>query len=289
MSRKLGFKTFEGFHGMEAERVCDILSTIGYASIEWDMSFFDPRKTTRDQRKRLREVPDSLGMDVSDVCVQHDYVTLSEDERRDRIEHTIECIRAAAEAGIPAINVYTGPRFWIPGNPRLHYDIPEGKAWDLVFDAYSRMLPVAEKHGVTLLVECCFGMVCRNYYTMKYLIDHFNSDYLRINADPSHDYLARSDIPWVIRQWGKKIGHAHLKDAVGVPGFPGDTFTYPLPGDGRIDWKTFFSAFDDIGYTGAFTVEFEAMSYYESILKEDPVKAAQISYERIGRLLESET
>ncbi|OFX15443.1 MAG: hypothetical protein A2Z18_05475 [Armatimonadetes bacterium RBG_16_58_9] len=285
LSRKIGFKTFEGFHGMEVERVCDMLVTIGYASVEWDMAFFDPRKTTSAQRKKLRQIPDRFGLEVSDISVQHDYVTLSEDERRDRIEHTIECIHAAAEAGIPAINVYTGPRFWIKGNPSLRWDIPEGKAWDIVLDAYGRMLPVAEKQGVTLLVEACFGMVCRDFYTTKYLIDHFESDYLCINYDASHDYLHGNDVPWVIRQWGRKIKHVHLKDAVGTPGFPERTFTYPLPGDGGIDWKAFFEAFDDIGYSGAFTVEFEAMNYYRNILKADPLKAGRISYQRIESLL----
>jgi sugar phosphate isomerase/epimerase len=270
---------------MEVEQVCDVLAGIGYKSVEWDMPHFDPGKTTSAQRKKLKETPDRYGLGVSDVMVQYDYVTLSEDERLERVRRSIECIQATADAGIEKVNLFTGPRNWVKGNPRLHWDIQEGEAWEKVLDSYSRMLPVAEKRGVTVLVEACFGTICRDYYTTKYLIDYFNSDYLCINADPSHDHLMRNDTPWVIRQWGRRIKHVHLKDAVGTPGFPERTFTYPLPGDGGIDWKAFFEAFDEIGYSGAFTIEFEAWSYYAAILGKDPVKAAEISYQQVMALL----
>ena len=62
MLRKIGFKTFDDMHGMEVERICDMLSSIGYASVEWDMHFFDPRETTAAQRKKLRETAEKCGL-----------------------------------------------------------------------------------------------------------------------------------------------------------------------------------------------------------------------------------
>ena len=61
-------------------------------------------------------------------------------------------------------------------------------------------------------------MLCHDFYTAKFLIDYFNSQYLGVNFDPSHDILAGNmDIGWIIRQWGKeRIKHIHLKDAVGT-------------------------------------------------------------------------
>ncbi len=281
----VGFKASLGFYEMEVEKVCEILSRIGYKSIEWDMPHFDPRKTTAAQRKKCKEVPIQFGMEASDIMVQDDYITLSEDERSDRIKHTIECIQAAAEAGVHIINVFTGPRKWEEGNPRLHTDLPEGRAWEMVLDAYERIVPVAEKHQVILALEVCWGMVCRDFYTGNFLLDHFNSDYLCINMDPSHHHLVRNDIPWVIKQWGPKIKHVHLKDAIGKEGYQDETFTYPVPGGGSIDWKAVFEALDDIGYDGYCTVEYEAFTYYERVLKEDPVKAAETAYQQVMALV----
>jgi sugar phosphate isomerase/epimerase len=285
---KIGFKASLDFYEMEVEQICEILSRIGYKGVEWDIPHFDPRVTTPEQRRKLSEVPGQYGMEASEVMIQDDYITWDEVERNKRIDHTIECVRAAAEAGIGMVNVFTGPRFWDEGNPRLHRDIQEGDAWDMVLGAFEKIVPVAEECRVILALEICNGMVCRDFYTCNHLLDHIHSDYLCINMDPSHHHLARNDIPWVIKQWGPKITHVHLKDAVGNPGFQDETFVYPLPGDGVIDWNAVFDALEEVEYGGYYTVEYEAFHYYRKILKEDPVKAAEVSYRQIMALLEND-
>ena len=69
-------------------------------------------------------------------------------------------------------------------------------------------------------------MVAHDYYTTLPLFNRYDSEYLAINMDPSHGSLCRNDIGWVVRQWNKRIRHAHLKDAIGRPGYDGDDFMF---------------------------------------------------------------
>ena len=93
-----------------------------------------------------------------------------------------------------------------------------------------------------------------------------------------------NDIPWAVRQWGPRIRHVHLKDAVGRPGMFGETFIFPLLGEGLVPWADLLTALDDIGYQGYLSVEFESWDYYRQILGNDPVAAARLSLELLGRL-----
>ncbi|MEK7376242.1 MAG: sugar phosphate isomerase/epimerase, partial [Candidatus Margulisiibacteriota bacterium] len=117
------------------------------------------------------------------------------------------------------------------------------------------------------------------------LFMRYNSEYLAINMDPSHGNLCRNDIPWVIRRWNKKIKHVHLKDSVGLPGHDGETFIFPILGEGQVDWKNFFAAMKEIGYSGFYSVEFESFFYYNRVLKGDMLNAAKISLDNIQRLI----
>lgn len=68
--------------------------------------------------------------------------------------------------------------------------------------------------------------------------------------DPSHFRLYDNDVPWAVRRLGLKIRHVHLKDMVGRPGMMGREFTFPLLGEGVVDWKAFAAALGDVEYTG---------------------------------------
>ena len=83
----------------------------------------------------------------------------------------------------------------------------------------------------------------------------------KINLDPSHGILyGNLDIGWVVKQWGSRIAHVHLKDAIGERPEIGK-FIFPLLGEGRVDWYAFFSALEEIDYTGSCSVEFESDTY----------------------------
>jgi sugar phosphate isomerase/epimerase len=281
---KLAFLAREGFERWEPADICRELAAIGYLGVEWSRLHFKPREMSHSQLELLASIPGHFGMDVSEIFIALDYVVWDETTRRDHIELTKECIAAAAETGVNVVNVSTGPQRWMPGHVRIPEEMSEGTAWGMVFDAFDQILPVAEANQVYLALEGVWGMVAHDYYTTLPLFLKYDSDYLGINMDPSHGNLCRNDIPWVVEQWGSRIKHSHLKDSIGLPGHDGDTFIFPLLGEGQVDWGAYFDAMEGIGYDGFYSVEFESFFYYNRVLKGDMLAAARISWDSIQAL-----
>ena len=282
---KIGFLPREGFKEWEPVDICRQLAAIGYQGVEWSRHHFKPRDMSPAELKALVSIPADFGMEVSEIFIALDYVVRDEAVRRDHIEQTKECIAAAAEIDVYVVNVSTGPQRWAPGYVRIPEEMSDGTAWDMIFDAFGQILPVAEANKVYLALEGVWGMVAHDYYTSLPLFQRFGSEYMAINMDPSHGNLCRNDIPWVIKQWGSRIKHSHLKDSVGLPGHDGETFIFPLLGEGQVNWRSFFDAMQEIGYTGFYSVEFESFFYYNRILKGDMVAAAKISWDNIQALI----
>jgi sugar phosphate isomerase/epimerase len=276
MKRKIGFMPNGSYNSMSAEEVCKSLKRIGYDCVEWTQTFASPRQKSVKELKELVRISQDNGLEISEIVVQQDLVLKDEQKRKDNIAYILECIRAYSEAGIDTINLFTGPIPWIDNPLKVGKDISEGEAWGMVFSAFDEILPVAEESGMNLAVENVWGMLCRDFFTNRYLIDHYKSPYLGVNYDPSHDILAgHLDVGWIIENWGKNIKHVHLKDAVGIQ--EDRKFIFPLPGEGNVDWKSFHSALDRAGYKGPMSVEFESFVYVAKVLNGDWEKAAELS------------
>ena len=290
MTRRYGFLAGLDFATMPAARVAAELAALGYVAVSWPLARFDPSSTSAGDRRQLVSDTRAAGLAVSEWVVQLDFVHPDAAVRAGRLGRAADSVRAVAglDLGgqpVPApVNLFTGPAPWDPGAPRLGRELTEGQAWDMVRAAFDVLVPLAEEAGIDLAVEGVFGHLVHDYYTMLELLRHYDSPRLGINFDPSHGILVDNDIPWVVRQWGPRIRHIHLKDAVGRPGMFGETFIFPLLGEGQVPWAAFFAALNDIGYRGHLSVEFESWDYYRQVLGSDPVAAARLSLELLRRL-----
>lgn len=282
--RNFGYMASLGFQTWRVEDVVKGLSELGYTCIEWTLAHFNPQKEPGELAK-LASVPERYGMSASEIVIQQDFVTLDHNLFESRVALVHDSISAAGKIGINVLNLFTGPAPWDPQAPRLGIDLTEGEAWKLVLEAFRRLLPVAEKQHVYLAVEPVFGHLCHDYYSVRELLRQFDSEFLAINLDPSHFQLYGNDLPWTIQQLAPYIRHVHLKDVVGKPGMPGKDFTFPLLGEGTIDWILFTKALDQIGYHGSLSVEFEAFGYFDRVLESNPLKAAALSMEQIVHLI----
>ena len=283
-TEKIGFLASLGFASMEPEEVLKTLSEIGYKAVEWTLAHLDPRKKSVEEIKRVVDLTKQYNMEVSEVVVHQGLVVLDENMRKKTTDFVLQCIQTFSEAGITTISLLTGPFAEEPDAPRIGKDITEGKAWDMVFEAFDAFIPQAEKFKMNLAVEGVFCMLCHDYYSTRNLIDHYDSGYLGVNLDPSHDILAGNlDVGWIVKNWGNKIKHVHLKDAVGIEVL--GKFIFPLLGEGNVDWTSFFKALEEIGYDGYLSVEFESFRYYEQILDSDMKKVAVLSLDNVRKLI----
>jgi sugar phosphate isomerase/epimerase len=290
MRRHFGFLAALDLVDRPASDVADALAGLGYEAVSWPFARFDPQTVSDAERRSLLADTHAAGLAVSEWVVQLDFVHPDPGVRRERVGRASAAIRAIAEldrgdrSRDAPVNLFTGPAPWDPGAPRLGRDLTEGKAWDMVLGAFDALVPLARDCGVDLAVEGVFGHLVHDYYTTLELLRHYDTPTLGVNLDPSHGVLVGNDPPWVVRQLASRIRHFHLKDAVGRPGMAGETFVFPLLGEGVVPWAEFFGAVDDIGYRGYLTVEFESWDYYRQVLRSDPVEAARISLELLDRL-----
>ena len=279
---KFSFLAGLGFTRYKAKDVVKSLKDLGYDGVEWTLAHFNPRTKSDKELAEVVKVTRDGGLEISELAIQLGYVWLEEEKRKDLLALTKESIQACARHGIGVANVFTGPVPWIPEAPRVGINIKEGDAWKMAFDAFDEIVPLAEKNKVRLAMEGVWGMLVHGFYQSKFLVNHYNSDYLGVNLDVSHGILLGNlDVGWVVKQWGKKIYHVHLKDAVGVAP---DKFIFPMLGEGFVNWKEFFDALREIDYKGFCSVEYESFKYYADVFRDDPVAAAKISMEQIKKL-----
>lgn len=280
---KTGFLANGGLLSMQPEKMCETLKNIGYDAVElsadWLMQFSDARL------KEIFKAVSDMGMIVSEVGAQKDYVTHTTEEHRIAIDETIQHMQRMADAGVGILNVTTGPRPWIANRVIVGEHVTQSEAWNMVFDAFDRIVPLAEKLGVTLALENVWGMACHDFFTTQFLVKRYNSPNFGVNFDPSHDQLAgNSDMEFLIRQWGRDgIKHIHMKDAAGSQ--ERGRVLFPPLCAGLIDWEGFRRGIEAIGYDGVMSVEYEADHHLRMNLGGDWVRAAEESFRALTTIL----
>ena len=280
MNNDVGFFLNLDQGSMTNEQVLAMFAEVGYRCIEFGISHLNPQQQTPAQMQELVRQTEAAGLRISEYVMQRELVHFDEGLRNRERALTEECIRAAGDLGIGIVNCFTGPAPSMGlGAPTLHREIDEGRAWGMVCDAWDRVIPVAETAGVKIAIEAVYGMVCRDYYTLAELMRRYDSPHFGVNYDPSHMALHYNAVPWTIHQLRDRIFHCHVKDVAGVAGkVMGDTFVFPLLGEGRVDWPGFFAAMREIGYEGVMSVEFEAFGYFDTALQKDLRRAAELFY-----------
>ena len=282
---KIGFMANGNMLGWEPERICACVKNAGYDAVEVLPPLFCGEGKSENDRKRLAKAAQASGLVISETVLQRDFVIPDKEARSENIAYVTENMAKAAEMGVFTINVFTGPEPWTANPLIVNKHIAQAQAWDFVFEAFDRILPAAEKNGVRVAVENVFGMLCHDFYTNMYLNSHYGSPLLGVNLDPSHDVLyGNTDMKFLIDGWGKdKIFHVHLKDAAGIPEM--GKFAFPIIGEGFVDWKTFFSEMEKIGYEGCMSVEFESFAYLRAVFGGRFEEGATISRHAISKLM----
>ena len=229
----------------------------------------------------------SHGLEITEAGLSGDFIGVDDASRKQTMERIKGEVKLAGDSNIRIVKMITGPAPWNPKAPKLGREMSEGKMWELAIDGANELMEVAEKNQVYVAIEACFGNLCRDYYTTKELLDRVGSKYLAINMDPSHYSLYGNDIGWVIRRFGDKIKHVHLKDAIGRAGEENVDFMFPLMGEGIVNWKDFFASLKAINFNGYMAIEFESLTYFKTVLGGDGVKTAQFAYDEAKKVIAS--
>ena len=116
-----------------------------------------------------------------------------------------------------------------------------------------RALPLAEKRGVTLLIETVG--VYADTVRLRELLNSFACDHLAALWDIHHPYrFAGEDPEQTIQNLGAYIKHVHIKDSITRDG----EVCYCLLGEGELPMEALVSALRSINYDGYFSFECSA-------------------------------
>ena len=169
--------------------------------------------------------------------------TADEDDRLWRVEYTKRAIELAEDVGSPAVCVATGRP--LPGT------LPE-EAYDYVLRSLDEILDYAEARDVDVGIEFEPELLVECTDEVLDLIDDVGRSSLGINLDIGHAAVYGEDLDETIRRSAGHITGVHVEDIAG--GRRGKHY-HLIPGEGDLDFRRVFDAFDDVGYDGYATLE----------------------------------
>lgn len=193
--------------------------------------------------------------------------------RQRAAQNMIDAGKAAKKLGVKVVNGFTGSSIW-----HMLYSFPPASK-EMIDAGYAdfakRFIPILDsfkKDGIKFGLEVHPTEIAFDIASAQRAIDAVKGhECFGFNYDPSHFGYQHVDYVKFIRTFGKRIFHAHMKDAwwghgdgtVGV--FGGHTdFTDPRRywdfrsiGHGDINFEEIIVALNDIGYQGPLSIEWE--------------------------------
>jgi len=169
------------------------------------------------------------------------WIENSVDYRKQRIEHTKNCLKLASLLGAKTVSTE-------PGGPKTSQTTE--KELELFEQGLIEVLPLAEELKVHLLIEPEPELLIENSNQFLNFIAKFESKFLGMNFDIGHFFCVNEDPAKLIHELQYHIHHVHLEDISASR-----KHFHLIPGHGIIDFASIFQSLYDIHYDGYVTVE----------------------------------
>ena len=198
--------------------------------------------------------------DIKSVARDLDLPISAMEEAALEEDRLMRAYEAAAEIGIPVINVGPG------GSKDNPADL------DASINLLERMAEKAEPFGVTLCVKAHVGAAIWNTPTTLRAISQIHSPAFGIDMDPSHIHRAGEVPEEALKQVLSRVRHVHIRDCAGTGPNPGSPEMQAC-GRGNIDLLGYVRVLVEAGYTGPVNLEIIGAGEYE--LERSAVIAAE--------------
>jgi sugar phosphate isomerase/epimerase len=253
---RLAFST-NAFKKNSLDEAIVSIAAAGYSGVELmaDVPHAYPPSLDSGTRLAIKHQIRSLGLTVSNVNAftlfalgdtYHPTWIEEDDRQRDlRIEHTMHCIELAHEMDCGTVSIQ-------PGGPMIGMTMDRQTAGRRFADGLERLLPVAQRLGITLAIEPEPGLLIQTSEEyLEFKKAFFREDFgIRMNCDIGHLFCVNEDPAQTIRSMPQEIAHVHLED-IGA----NRVHQHLAPGKGAIDFRSIFAALREIKYVGWVTVE----------------------------------
>ena len=173
------------------EKCLQLAADAGFDGVEILKVQIPEKNPSNSQLQRMKQRAFTLGLDLMGYSTHQSFVKPDEEERQQNVDATIKMIEEAYQLGIPTIRINTG-RWGTSGSfnelmankgiePTLEgYTDDQGFSW--VISSIEKLLPTAEKCGVTLGLENHWGLG-RDAVGVKRIVDAIDSPWLRVTLD----------------------------------------------------------------------------------------------------------
>jgi sugar phosphate isomerase/epimerase len=251
---KLAFSTnaFKKFSLREAIRM---ISAIGYDGVEilCDTPHAYPGTLTEQAITEINNCIIKEGISVSNLnaftlyaigdLYHPSWIEPDLEQRKLRIDYTIDCILLAKKLGSKNISIE-------PGGPVDLRTFDRNVPVKIFRDSLQQILPVAESEGIKILIEPEPNLLIENSKQFLEFVRLIDSDLVKLNFDIGHFFCVNEDLPKAIYKLSNYIEHFHIED-ISIERI----HKHLLLGEGVIDFKTVFKTIHDIGFEGYCTVE----------------------------------
>jgi fructoselysine 3-epimerase len=273
---KLGFSS-NAFKKYGILETIDILADIGYDGIEilLDIPHAFPPEMTASKIEAIKTRLKERKIAISNLnafmlygikdCWHPSFVELEAAERRQRIDHTHECIDLAVELGAKTLSTE-------PGGPLLGAD----RSWanKVFIEAMEELADHAEKAGVTILVEPEPDLLIETSDQFIEFKKSVPSEAIALNFDIGHFFCVGENPVRLVDKMLPYTRHYHLED------IDADRVHHHLiPGKGVINIPEILKTINRTGYDGFITIE---LYPYEN----KAVEAAKDAFQYVNGLLE---
>lgn len=225
-------------------------------------------ESTDSELRSVRALADEIGIEISGLCsfLFWPYsMTHNNPARREKgIELASRMIEAAAFVRTENLLVVPGAVYapWVEDFDPVPNDVCDRRAREAV----SRLLPAAEKAGVSINIENIFanGYLFSPQEIVEF-VDSFGSDAVKVHFDTGNIMHYQFPHHWV-PILGERIRNIHFKEwDKRTQEFNLNTFRTLL--DGTTNWPAVIEALDRIGYRGYLTFEyFHPFEHYPEAL-----------------------
>ena len=186
-------------------------------------------------------------------------------QRELRINHTIGCVRLAAELGVATISTE-------PGGPVDDMGMNRTEAMKLFIDGLNRVVEVAKPLGIKILVEPEPDLLIQTSDEFGEFIQQVDTENIALNCDLGHHFCVGENPCQVLEEFKDLIGHIHIEDIAASR-----KHVHVALGKGAMDFSAIFRTLKKIDYRGWITVE---LYPYD----EDPGKTAANALDYLNKL-----
>lgn len=196
--------------------------------------------------KEIKSLCAKYGIKIASFSGDKEFSMVNKTENKDYINFVVESMETAKFLNCKYLVIHSNA-LGDGGVVVNHYDeISDYVKFTNMYDVLKILAPIAEKNGITLVLEALNTQIDHVGNFLAYtkdstdLIEIVNSDFIKVLYDVYHMQINEGNIIATISKYIKSIGYIHIAD---VPG-------RNEPGVGEINYKNVMGTLRKLNYKG---------------------------------------